>query len=190
VREPPPPGRIQPGMTHSKLLPTLFLILAGCASAATFATFGVDGFYQAPDVPVRSGDQDSAWLDAQIGNVARSVAKAPVVFVGRVVAVGPSPGVYSGVVVTRQSVIYDIEEVWKGRAPAPRVVVSHVLAEEPTLDPAEPRLNPAVWRVGARLVIASDFVTEKGAEFPRGEAAFHPVLAGGPAAARVRALIE
>ena len=167
-------------MLHPSLLP--LLLLAACRAPG--ASFRADAYYASPPVPRRTAADELQWVAARETALATKLAGAELVFVGRVIHVGRSPGVYSGVVVAWQEVFYQVEEVWKGRAPGDRlVVVRHLLAEAPTIDPTAPRLNPAIWREGARLVVAASFAGGKGEE------QIYPVAAGGPAAARLKSLL-
>ena len=101
------------------LLP-LLLLIASCGSATPHGTpdFPADVAYAAPDVPLRNADNELRWFETHEDRIAKRLAATDVVFVGRVLHVGPSPGVYSGVLVVHQRVLYRVEEVWKGRAPA------------------------------------------------------------------------
>jgi len=167
-------------MLHPRLLPFLFLV--ACQTQGT--AFRADAYYANPTVALRTEADELEWVAAREQALAQKLAGAELVFVGRVVHVGRSPGVYSGTVMVWQEVLYQVEEVWKGRAPADRrLVVRHLLAEAPTIDPTAPRLNPAIWREGARLVVAASFAGGQAEE------QIYPVAAGGPAAARLKALL-
>ncbi|MHC4958683.1 MAG: hypothetical protein ACYTGN_09925 [Planctomycetota bacterium] len=166
-------------MLHPGLLSLLFLV----ACRSSNPGFSADAYYASPPVARRAAADELAWVEARETALATRLAGADLVFVGRVVHVGRSPGVYSGVIVAWQKVLYEVEEVWKGRPPADRLVIRHVLAEAPTIDPTAPRLNPAIWREGARLVVAASWAAGEGEEH------IYPVAAGGPAAARLRALL-
>ncbi len=188
---------VQRGM---RLLPVLlFTLVAAAACRSREPIYGppfpIDAAYAAPDVAPIGADDELRAVEAD-GNLATSFAGADLVFVGRVVHVAPSPGVDSGVAVVRQAVLYEVDETWKGRAPDTRVVVRHIYVGT-ARDPAEPRLNPAIWREGARLVVSANFAPAPGAELHPGghgllwlEDTHTPVsVDNGPATERLRATL-
>ncbi|HDZ20769.1 hypothetical protein LCGC14_0525320 [marine sediment metagenome] len=89
------------------------------------------------------------------------------VFRGRVLEVGESPGYWSGILAARQEVIYKIIDIYKGQLPldTDQVRVAHILVGSgPTEDRNVPQLDPGVIGPGREAVIfaATDFANEKG----------------------------
>ena len=89
------------------------------------------------------------------------------VFRGRVLEVGESPGFWSGLFAARQEVVYKTIDIYKGRLPpdTDQARVAHVLVGGgPTEDRNVPRLDPRVIAPGREVVIfaATEFAKEKG----------------------------
>jgi hypothetical protein len=70
-----------------------------------------------------------------------------------VVAVGRSPGFWSGIVAVFQRVHYRVVEQLRGDPLAADVVVQHPIIGPPTTERDEPRLSSAIWCEGARLIV-------------------------------------
>lgn len=80
---------------------------------------------------------------------------ADFVFVGTVVTVGAPPVAWSGKMVARQPVVFQVERVLKGFAPAPAITVFEPVVEASRLaaNSTEPELSPTVFQVGNRLIV-------------------------------------
>ena len=128
-------------------------------------------------------------LAVESADVAAQLADATLVFTAEVIEVGKSYGVGSGVVMVSQPVAYRVTKVLKGPAVPDRIVVHHVIAGGATQDPfVANRLNPAIWREGARLLVwatrADDGLLVAPWETPG------PLKAEGHAATRVRTMLR
>lgn len=88
------------------------------------------------------------------------IAECDVVFRGRIIAVGRSPGFFSGIVKAYQPVTYDIVELLKGQYAYSSVTVFHLLVGgAPTEEPGEPVLRRSMFRRNRRLVIGAKLVS-------------------------------
>jgi hypothetical protein len=92
-----------------------------------------------------------------------NTARAPVIVTGSILAVGPSPGIWSGRFPVYQEVTYQPRH-WKRLIPprAPdleRLVVRHLLvAGSRTADPDHPRLRPDLFQVGAEMLLFLELI--------------------------------
>lgn len=103
-------------------------------------------------------------IDAPSQTALRS---AQLVFLGEVLALDASPGIWSSRTIAYQRVEYRVLRVLRASpkiSTAERIAILHpLIARSPTVDPSEPRLHPDRFRVGARLVIAARLDEEDGA---------------------------
>ena len=94
--------------------------------------------------------------------IATNRDRADAIAVGIVVAVGPSPGVWSGLVETYQEATYRVKTFLPRKADLrkpDRLTVRHPLvAGSLTADAAQPRLNMELFRVDSELVL---FLTQR-----------------------------
>ena len=149
---------------------------AGCGTTQAPLPFDRDPFYASPPGEPRSGAAALAALDARGEDGRKWLAGCHVVFRGRVLAVGRSPGFSSGVVVVTQPVLYEVLETLRGGPLEARVVVRHLLAGGAMEDPSTLRLHPAIFREGAELVVAASWSRPPGSdEPPRLEDHYEPV---------------
>ena len=184
---------------------TLFLAaviaLSACGASRTgsFAgpPFPADLHYARPSSHPRDNDVELRDVEAGKAFIAKDLAASDLVFVGTVIHVAPSPGVWSGAAVVRQPVLYRVDKVLKGRAPDDEVVVHHMIVGPPTTDADTPRLSTAIWREGARLVLAASVAPAPGADLTPGghgllclNGTIDPVAADGPAGAIVIGLVR
>lgn len=88
---------------------------------------------------------DSPQLEAQASNIRHALSQAGLVFVGRIVSVGPPPQVESGRMIASQQVVYDILELLAGKAEKPRIEVRHLVRPK---DPFSAQLTP-----GKKLIV-------------------------------------
>ena len=81
-------------------------------------------------------------------------ARAQAVFVGTLVEVGPSPGAWSGLVLSAQRLDLQVDEVLRGEVPPGRLSVYQVLVElSPLAQRDPPRLADHYTQVGQRYVV-------------------------------------
>jgi alpha-L-fucosidase len=136
--------------------------VAACAARPDTVQFEADAAYRAPAGPPRDEAEALRAIDA--GAASRwektpldgQIADADVVFVGTVLEVGSSPcrlvSGFGGP--SHQRVLYRVDETWKGRVPAGPVTIAHPLWDDsPTARMNPIRLNPAIWRKGATLIV-------------------------------------
>jgi len=84
----------------------------------------------------------------------RAIRAAETVAIARVVEVHASPGVWCGVVASKQKVTYRIERVVDGKQREGTVDVSHLLvAGSPLVSPHAPLLRPELFYEGAQAVL-------------------------------------
>lgn len=126
--------------------------------------FPADARYASPRVAHSAAGDDPSARDPSNARITEALATSDLVFVGRVVHVGVSPGVWCGIAVTTQGVLYRVEKVLRGRAPADEVVVHHLLVGPPATEATEPRLSEAIWHEGAQMVVAASFGPAPGAD--------------------------
>ena len=132
------------------------LALAGCSAAATGP--------KAPSVFETDPAPRSIAYDASELPTFRTADRA---IYGRIVEVGPSPGIWSGTVATYQPVVFEVirrlddpdraggPRGWP--SPGTRVTIWFGIVGPPDCDRSEPRLDPRIYRVGAAGVVAADF---------------------------------
>lgn len=83
-----------------------------------------------------------------------AVDGAEVVFVGKIRDVGEAPGTWSTYYPAMQTVVYEVEEVWKGRLEADEVSVDHVLVYGSALSGnSAGGLDPALFTPSERLIV-------------------------------------
>jgi len=116
-----------------------------------------------PEEGLTSTPQNGAWravdgdLPAVTG-VLRRLREVPVVFAGRLIAVGEPPSFWSGRVVATQSLTYRVERAFAGVAPGERLTVHQtIVSGSPAARPDRPELVSALTRVGeSYLVLARE----------------------------------
>jgi hypothetical protein len=133
------------------------LLSLHCAQTSRALPFPADRSYEKPVVAAREPAAALGALREREESARRSLGKADLVFTGEVQEVGVSPGVGSGVAVVTQAVVYRVREVLRGPRRLERCVIHHVLLGPPPGEPADakPRLDPALFRAGATLVVAA-----------------------------------
>lgn len=130
------------------------LAVAACSSrmASTAAT------------PPKGAMSSAVSIDAQTHAVLPS---ADVVFIGEVLALHASPGIWSGRAIAYQRVEYHVLRVFKSSPKIPtigKIAILHpIIARSPTADLSEPRLHPERFRVGTHLLIAAKLDEDDGA---------------------------
>ena len=96
---------------------------------------------------------------------ARAVATAPVVFEGDVVAVGPTPGVWSGRFVAYQAVTYRVTRIVVDAdhqlSVGARLTVHHVLVAGSETADASPRLRPTLVHGGAAVIVLARWIGDR-----------------------------
>ncbi len=130
--------------------PLLLLLAAACASVQA-----VPDEPAAPESPVSLSNlvfddlQESATRPLFV-----STAKsARVVFVGRLVEVGPSPGAWSGLVMATQALSFEVEQTLRGELSG-RVTVHQILIEpSPLVQKDPPGLRARYTGLGQRYVV-------------------------------------
>lgn len=106
--------------------------------------------------PVVAAFDDPA-VQSRQALVAQVAREAQVVLIGTVVAVGPPPGIWSGRMAVRQSVVLQVSSVLKGYAPGPNVTVNiPVVAKSRLADSTQPALSPAIFKIGAILIVLAN----------------------------------
>jgi xanthine/CO dehydrogenase XdhC/CoxF family maturation factor len=87
---------------------------------------------------------------------ARAAAAAPAVFEGSVVAVGATPGMWSGRAAAYQAVTYRVTRIVADRdrrLSVGEVTVQHLLVAGSKTADTQPRLRPALARPGASVIV-------------------------------------
>lgn len=112
-----------------------------------------------PDAEVRvralSLIDDCRWGGLRIADkvLAELCSSSTVVFRGKVVSVGKSPGFWSGTIAATQEVTYQVLETYKGKVEGDTVTVSFYLVHGARLSDAQPRLNPGFFAEGTEHVV-------------------------------------
>ena len=79
-----------------------------------------------------------------------------IVFMGCVISVGNSPGIFSGVMTTFQTVEYEIKAVVSGGTPSSPITVHHTIVDgKSDVGPINPELNPGIVFPGAALLVTA-----------------------------------
>jgi len=140
-----------------KTLAGLALLSLHCAQTSRALPFPADRAYEKPSVAARDPAAALAALRARAESARRVLVGSDLVFIGEVLEVGVSPGVGSGVAVVTQAVVYRVREMLRGPRGLERCVVHHILLGPPAGEPAgaKVRLDPALFRGGAALVVAA-----------------------------------
>lgn len=128
------------------------------------AEFPADPQYAVAGIQPADAVAETARLKTHLERGARREL-LDLVFVGKIRAVGKSPGISSGVLHSTQPVLYEVQQVLtsgpaflKAASPEtpPLVVVHHtVLGPPPGSADKTPRIDPALFHVGARLVLGA-----------------------------------
>lgn len=110
-----------------------------------------------PEVRVRALAliDDCRWRGLRVPKevLAELIGSSTLVFRGKVVGVGKSPGFWSGTIAATQDVKYQVVETFKGQAPSERATVAFLLVHGARLSDAEPRLLPSFFAEGAEHVV-------------------------------------
>jgi hypothetical protein len=125
------------------------LLSAGCSASSDTRS----------DPPPPEGGPRTIALDAV---AVERLRKADRLVLGKIVEVGPSPGVWSGIVATYQPIVLEVERRLddSGRGwpqPGDRFPVWFGIVGPPDCDPSYPRLDPRIYRIGARGVVGAEF---------------------------------
>jgi hypothetical protein len=102
------------------------------------------------------GAEPSATAGQLPDNLRKNLAAATLVFEGEAIAIGRSPGIWSGPAPVYQRVEYRVVRVIKGNvvAAGQAFKVGHLLvALSPTADPNSPKLRESMFHPGSRLVV-------------------------------------
>lgn len=107
--------------------------------------------------------EDCRWGGLRIAEkaLAELSSSSTVVFRGKVVSVGKSPGIWSGTIAAMQEVTYQVLETYKGKVEGDTVTVSFYLVAGARLCDAQPRLHPGFFAEGAEHVVFAQ-AREKG----------------------------
>jgi hypothetical protein len=111
---------------------------------------------------------------------AQTAVKAPAIFIGKLTAVGPAPGFWSGYKRATQVLTYEVERTLKGKLAA-TVEVTFLLLGPGALAGQHPAIREELTKVGERYLVA--VLDPKGAELPAADLA--PTLATPEAVAAV-----
>ncbi len=103
----------------------------------------------------QEGAKPSTLTDAE----RKYLVESDLVVLARIIKTGPSPRSWSGVLISRQPVVYKVERVLRGLCSLDQLAVHHILvAKSPTADDLEkPRLNPTLFKRGRRCIVAMRF---------------------------------
>ena len=104
----------------------------------------------------QEGAKPSTLTDAE----RKYLVESDLVVLARIIKIGPSPGIWSGVLISRQPVVYKVERVLRGFCSLDKLAVHHVLvSKSPTADQdaEKPRLNPTLFKRGRRCIVAMHF---------------------------------
>lgn len=136
------------------------LLLLGCLAIAACGS----RMASTVEKPPKGTMSSAVSIDAQTHAVLRS---AEVVFIGEVLALHASPGIWSGRTIAYQRVEYRVLRVFKSTPKIPTVgkiaILHPIIVRSPTADPSEPRLHPERFRLGAHLLIAAKLDEDDGA---------------------------
>jgi len=103
-----------------------------------------------------TGDQAEAASYAAPESDVRRLAGNDLLFVGRIVSIGPPPRVWIGFVVVRQDVTYDVLRVLRGAVSGPQIVVGHVVCTgSPTGDKSANSLDLAAFAIGRTVIVGA-----------------------------------
>lgn len=134
---------------HSK-----FLVGASLLGCTLLAACGQRAAHKTPDTAAMQ--TAPAPLDEPTLQILRA---ADLVLIGEVLTLEPSPGVWSSRAIAYQRVEYRVLRVLKANAKVPAahtLKIDHpLIARSPTADASEPRLSPARFHPGVRLIIAA-----------------------------------
>jgi hypothetical protein len=138
------------------------VVLAGCAACPESAGGSVPGSDPSYLVqgPARTDAEELEALMPCRGAELDRLRRADVLFVGEVVAVQPSAGIWSGIIAVTQVVRYRVIELIRGEPIETVVTVAHPIVGPPVTERDEPELSHAIWRVGARLLIGANLRTD------------------------------
>ena len=160
-------------LTLALVVPLALVGCAACPQPTGSSVPGSDPSYLVQS-PTRTDAQEldalATYRSAELGRLRR----ADVLFVGEVVAVQPSPGVWSGVLAVTQIVRYRVIELIRGQPLGAEVAVEHPIVGPPVTERDEPELSHAIWRVGARLLIGANLRSQSAAN----KRDFTPQLSG------------
>ena len=104
----------------------------------------------------KEGAKPSTLTDAE----RKYLVESDLVVLARIIKTGPSPRSWSGVLISRQPVVYKVERVLRGLCSLDQLAVHHVLvSKSPTADhdAEKPRLNPTLFKRGRRYIVAMRF---------------------------------
>jgi hypothetical protein len=100
-----------------------------------------------------------------VGELAARLPSAQIVFVGRVLEVSASPGIWSGLAEMTQEVTYVVERVLGGSGlkPGDQVQIAHLLVDgSATADSSTVQLRPSMFHKGASLIVLASASTTGG----------------------------
>lgn len=166
----------------------LCLALAACAGSSPSPRVGIERDPLYAVSPHRETSAEELARFAAEGLADRDWPDGTVAFVGEVVEVGRSPGVWSGILAVFQRVHYRVVERLRGDLPESDVVVQHPIVGPPTTEKDDPRLSSAIWCEGARLVVICGPRAPRTDEAapPDLQALFDPYREDGEAGGRLR----
>jgi hypothetical protein len=162
-------------LSTTLLLP---IVAVACRSSNEIVEFQADPAYDHPIVPAL---EPEAFLEAlrQAHHPILPLMRywlpiADLAFVGEVLSVGSPQQLGSGTTVAMQPVAYKVETLLQGRSPAPAgedprmikfhplprkhsptIVVHHLVVSAPRGMSGPPRIDPPLFRKGARLLVAA-----------------------------------
>ncbi len=97
---------------------------------------------------------DSQDLNDHSAEIQQNSDNAELVFVGTITAVGTAPGFWSGIAMSTQPVIYDVDEVLKGTYTESEITISHLVVEgSRQASTEEAGLNTSIFVAGGQLIV-------------------------------------
>lgn len=86
-------------------------------------------------------------------NLTRLIRNSDLVFIGRVVLVGPSPGGWSGVVLQHQFVVYAVRDIVKGKWEYKVIRVYHVISYDGPVEAGKPEVSSEIFKTRNLLIV-------------------------------------
>lgn len=99
--------------------------------------------------------QTIEWEDVKIGlaDIKSWYDKSPLIFIGKIETIGKSDGVWCGLIASKQTVTYTIENILKGTCKDKTIDVSFLLISGAKYIDDTPRVKPSVFKAGNRHIV-------------------------------------
>jgi hypothetical protein len=122
------------------------LLLALCLSGILLDCYGAGA---------QTIEFDDPFLDAHVDLVRQVARESELVFVGKVVLVGPAPSAWSGRMRARQAVAISVDRVLKGFAPEPTITIYEPVVADSRLAAIgrAPALSQTLFATGNNLIV-------------------------------------